>query len=91
MAPTDVTTQAQPSSLWRVGKFALWGSLVLGAVAFAHVWWDGYKPSATGQQPVDDIRYVTVSITALGVIVGAVFGAVAGAVVSIVKWQKARA
>lgn len=91
MAPTHGTAQAQPRHLWRVAKFAFWGALVLGAVAFVHVWWDGYKFSATGQQPVDDIRYVTLSITALGVIVGSVLGAVAGTVVSIVKWQRARA
>lgn len=46
---------------------------------FVHVWWEGYRLSATSQQPVDDIRYVTLGITALGVIVGALSGAIAGA------------
>jgi hypothetical protein len=91
MALNTATGPAKPGHLWRVAKFAFWGALLLGAAAFVHVWWDAYKFSASGQQPVDDFRLVTLSITALGVVVGAVIGAAAGAVVSAVKWRRTRA
>ena len=91
MALNTSTGLAKPSYLWLVAKFAFWGALLLGTVAFVHVWWDAFRFSASGQQPVDDVRYVTLSITALGVIVGAAVGATAGAVVSVVKRHKTRA
>jgi hypothetical protein len=77
-----------PKDLWYVAKFALGGALILGSLALVHVWWEGYEFAASDEVPVDDVRYVTVSITALGVIVGAILGTLAGAVTAFVKRRR---
>jgi hypothetical protein len=71
--------------LWRVAKFALWGSLILGAIAFAHLAWDAYQFSTSGEKPVDDRWRAALSITILGMVAGAVIGALLGAVVGALK------
>jgi hypothetical protein len=90
MAPNASGVQAKRNHLWFVAKFAFFGALILGVVAFVHVWWDGYKFALSGEKPVDDPRLVTLSITAVGVVAGAVIGAAVGAVTTFVKWLRKR-
>ena len=91
MAPEQVTLPKSgtvPRHLGTATKFALIGAVILGAIAYVHVAWDGHAFQASGLNAVDDPRLIFLSITVLGALVGGAAGAVVGLGVSLLRSRK---